>query len=166
VLCCWNRYTKNGLVSKHKMTSRASQAARLAALQKLQDAGVASKQQIGRNRPVVLHCDGSRINRSAAKDAGVASVELSVARLRSTVCAIEDVAQERIGKFPLGLRLHRAVAAGNPHHDFDRAEAGYLVTLFMTVWPLSNIRSFGRRHRKKGCIKSCSIGGMSVIVNH
>ena len=91
---------------------------------------------------------------------------MRIARLRSSICALEDAAQERIGKFPLGLRLHRAIAAGNPDDDFDAAEAGFLVTLFMTVWPVSNIRCFGRRHRKQGCIESYDIGDMSVIVNH
>ena len=162
----WRRKTKTGLRRAHKMRSRATDAARSKALQELQAVGVASKQQIGRNRPVVLNADGARIDRASAKDAGVVSVELSVARLRSAICALEDAAQERIGKFPLGLRLHRAIAAGNPDDDFDAAEAGFLVTLFMTVWPLSNIRCFGRRHRKQGCIESYDIGDMSVIVNH
>ena len=127
---------------------------------------LASKKKSGRNRPVVLHANGSRINRAQAKEAGILSIELSVARLRSSVCAIEDAAQTRINKFPLGLRLHRAVAAGNPDDDFDRAEAGYLVTLFMTVWPVSNIRWFNRRHQKRGCIESYNMGDMPVIVNH
>jgi hypothetical protein len=162
----WRRKTKTGLRRAHKMRSRATDAARSKALQELQAVGVASKQQIGRNRPVVLHADGARIDRASAKAAGVVSVELQVARLRSSICALEDAAQERIGKFPLGLRLHRAIAAGNPDDDFDAAEAGFLVTLFMTVWPLSNIRCFGRRHRKQGCIESYDIGDMSVIVNH
>ena len=162
----WRRYTKKGLRRVHKMASRATQAARRAALQKLQAVGVAATQQVGRNRPVVLHSDGARINRAAAKAAGMVSVELTVARLRSSVCAVEDAAQERINKHPLGLRLHRAVAAGNPEDDFDRAEAGYLVTLFMTVWPVSNIRWFNRRHPKTGCIESYNMGDMSVIVNH
>ena len=162
----WRRHTKHGLRRVHKMASRATQAARRAALQKLQAVGVASTQQVGRNRPVVLHADGARINRAAAKAAGMVSVELTVARLRSSVCAVEDAAQERISKSPLGLRLHRAVAAGNPDDDFDRAEAGYLVTLFMTVWPVSNIRWFSRDHRKSGCIVSYNFGDMPVIVNH
>ena len=163
---CWRRYTKRGLRRKHKMASRANQVERRATLQRLEVAGIASKKKSGRNRPVVLHANGSRINRAQAKEAGILSIELSVARLRSSVCAIEDAAQTRINKFPLGLRLHRAVAAGNPFDDYDAAEAGYLVTLFLTIFPLSNIRFFGRRHPKNGCIESYDIGDMSVIVNH
>ena len=88
----------------------------------------------GKNRPVLVHLNGSTIKRSfVEKELGGFVFLVDVLKLRLAACQLEDAMQneaQHVAKHPLPYRLHRFPAKGMKNDKVKEAKEIYKVFVF------------------------------------